>query len=127
MPHTVTLEPQHRFVRVTYIGTTTLAERLAAMQDATRLMMEAGYRRVLVDLTAAVAAPEALNLGNSFATAMAMTPPMQESRLAYVVDPREHANRLIENFASARHVTLRRFHDGESALRWLLEDGDGGD
>jgi hypothetical protein len=127
MPHTVTVEPQHRLVRVVYIGTTTIADRLAAMQEATQVMTQAGYRRVLVDLTRAVTAPQALNLSNSFATTMAMASPMQDSRLAYVVDPHEHINRLIENLASARHVALRRFHDGASALRWLLEDGEDAD
>ena len=124
MPYTVTVEPQHRLVRVVYTATTTIADRLAAMQEGTRLMAQADYRRVLVDLTRAVAAPEALNLSNSFATAMSMAPPMQHSRLAYVVDPHEHANRLIENLASARHVALRRFHDSDSALRWLLQEGE---
>lgn len=127
MPYTVTVEPQHRLVRVVYDGTITIAERLAAMQEGTRLMDQTRYKRVLVDLTRAVAAPEALNLSNSFATTMSMALPMQDSRLAYVVDPHEHANRLIENLASARHVALRRFHDSESALRWLLEDGEGAD
>jgi hypothetical protein len=121
MPYTATVEPQHRLVRVVYTGTTTIADRLAAMQEGTRLMAQADYRRVLVDLTRAVTAPEALNLSNSFATAMSMAL-RQHSRLAYVVDPHEHANRLIENLASARHVALRRFHDSDSALRWLLQD-----
>ena len=127
MPYTVTVEPQHRLVRVVYTDTTTIADRLAAMQESTRLMAQSNYRRALVDLTRAVAAPEALNLSNSCATAMSMAPPMQHSRLAYVVDPHEHANRLIENLTSARHVSLRRFHDGESALRWLLEDSEDAD
>jgi hypothetical protein len=127
MPYTVTVEPQHRLVRVVYTDTITIADRLAAMQEGTRLMAQTHYRRVLVDLTRAASAPEALNRSNSFATAMAMAPPMQHSRLAYVVDPHEHANRLIENLAAARHVALRRFHDGESALRWLLEDDEDAD
>ena len=61
MPYTATVEPQHRLVRVVYTGTTTIADRLAAMQEGTRLMAQADYRRVLVDLTRAVTAPEALN------------------------------------------------------------------
>jgi hypothetical protein len=44
-----------------------------------------------------------------------------------VVDPHEHANRLIENLAAARHGALRRVHHRESALRWLLEDDEDAD
>ena len=124
MPYTVTVEPQHRLVHVVYAGTIAIADRLAAMHEATRLLEQTHYRRVLIDLSAATTASEALNLSNSFATSLAMTPLMQASRLAYVVSPHDHSNRLIENLASARHIALRRFHDSESALRWLLEDGE---
>jgi hypothetical protein len=124
MPYTVTVEPQHRLVRVVYSGTITIAERHAAVQEAMRQQAPVQSRRLLIDLSAAIPAAEALDLSNAFATMLATTPLIQDSRLAYVVDPHEHANRLIENLASARHVALRRFHDSDSALRWLLQEGE---
>lgn len=127
MPYTVNVEPRHRLVRVVYTGTITLAERQAAVQEVMHILASVQYRRVLIDLSAASAADEALGLSNSFATVLATTPLIRDSRLAYVVNPHDNGNRLIENLASARHVALRRFPDGESALLWLAEDGEAAD
>lgn len=127
MSFTVTVEPQHRLVRVVYRGTITIAERHAAVREAMRVLAPVQYRRLLIDLSAASAAAEALGLSNSFATVLATTPQIRDSRLAYVVNPHDHGNRLIENLASARHVAVQRFHDSQSALGWLLADEDAAD
>lgn len=127
MSFTVTVEPQHQLVRVVYSGTITIAERHAAVQEALRVQAPVQYRRLLIDLSAASPAAEALGLSNSFATVLATTPVIRDSRLAYVVNPHDHGNRLIENLASARHVAVRRFHDSQSALDWLLADEDAAD
>ena len=122
MPYTMTVDPTRHLVRVDYTGTISIAERTQAMDACAGQLEASGWRRVLVVLTAATHAAEPLQLSNSFATRLAAHAPINDSRLAYVVAPHEHANRLIEHLAAARHVALRSFHEVDAAERWLLAD-----
>ena len=120
MPYTVSADEQYRLVEVVYSGQITISTRVCAMEDGVTLLDSQQYRRVLIDLRAAVAAPESLDVGNAFATRMAHRPRVRDSRLAYLTLPHQHSNLLIENMAAARHLSLQRFNRREDALQWLL-------
>lgn len=122
MPYTVSVDHEHQLIEVVYSGQITISTRVCAMEDGAVLLESHCYSRVLVDLREAVTAAEPLNLGNSFATRMAQTPRVRDSRMAYLMLPHQHSNRLIEIMASARHLSLDHFTDRAAALAWLLGD-----
>jgi len=120
MPYIVQADEQHQLVEVVYTGPITVSTRICAMEDGALLLEAHQYARVLVDLTAATAAPEPADVAHGYAARMAHRPRARNSRLAYVTLPQQPANLLMENLASARHVELRHFHARADALHWLL-------
>ena len=123
MPFHVSADPGHRLVSVTYDGLTTLDHRARALAHGEALLRATGYRRVLVDLREALSVEEPLDRSNAFATRMAQSEEVRLCRLAYLVPPHQHGNRLIETMAVARHLDVERFEQDEQALAWLcVED-----
>ena len=75
------------------------------------------------DLREALSVEEPLDRSNAFATRMAQSEEVRLCRLAYLVPPHQHGNRLIETMAVARHLDVERFEQDEQALAWLcVED-----
>ena len=120
MPYLVHADEQHELVEVIYSGPITTSTRICAMEDGALLLDAHQYARVLVDLTAATAAPEPIAAAHGYAARMAHRPRARNSRLAYVTLPAQHPSPLMENVASTRHVELRHFHARAEALHWLL-------
>ena len=119
MPYMVQADEQHQLVEVVYTGPITISTRICAMEDGALLLDAHQYARVLVDLTAAAAAPEA-DPAHGYAARMAHRPRVRNSRLAYVTLPHQHSHLFMESIASARHGELRHFHARADALHWLL-------
>ena len=119
MPFHVSADPGHRLVHVAYEGLTTIDHRLRALAHGEALLRATGYRRVLVDMRQATHAEEPLDRSNAFATRMAQSEEVRQCRLAYLVPPHQHANRLVETMAVARHLDVERFERVEEALAWL--------
>ena len=122
MPFHVSADPGNRLVRVTYDGLTSIDHRLRALAHGEALLRATGYRRILVDLREAVSVDEPLDRSNAFATRMAQSEEVRLCRLAYLVPPHQHGNRLIETMAVARHLDVERFEQDEQALAWLCFD-----
>ena len=120
MSYIVQADEQHQLVEVVYTGPITVSTRICAMEDGALLLDAHQYARVLVDLTAATAAPEPTDAAHGYAARMAHRPRVRNSRLAYVTLPHQSSNLLLENLASARHGELRHFHARADALHWLL-------
>ena len=119
MPFHVSADPGHCLVRVTYDGPTSIDHRLRALAHGEALLRATGYSRVLVDLRSAATPEEPLDRSNAFATRLAQSEEVRRCRLAYLVPPHQHANRLIETMAVARHLDVERFEQVEQALAWL--------
>lgn len=119
MPFHVSADHEYRLVRVTYDGATTIDHRLRALAHGEALLRATGYRRILVDLRDAASPEEPLDRSNAFATRLAQSDEVRRCQLAYLVPPHQHANRLIETMASARHLDVERFEQVEEALAWL--------
>ena len=119
MPFQVSADPGQRLVRVTYEGPTTLDHRARALAHGEALLRATGYRRILVDLRDAQSSEEPLDNSNAFATRLAQSEEVRACRLAYLVPPHQHANRLIETMAVARHLEVERFECPDEALAWL--------
>ena len=122
MPFHVSADPENRLVHVTYDGPTTIDHRLRALAHGEALLRATGYRRVLVDLREASSVEEPLDRKNHFATRMAQSEEVRRCRLAYLVPPHQHGNRLIETMAVARHLDVEHFEDPDGALDWLCGD-----
>jgi len=120
MPYLVQADEHHQLVEVVYSGPITISTRICAMEDGALLLDAHQYARVLVDLTAATAAPEPMQGDHAYAARMAHRPRVRNSRLAYVTLPHQASNLLLENMAAARHGELRHFHARADALHWLL-------
>lgn len=119
MPFHVSADPGHRLVRVTYDGLTTLDHRARALAHGEALLRATGYRRILVDLRDAHTIEEPLDNSNAFATRLAQSEEVRACRLAYLVPQHQHANRLIESMAVARHLDVERFECPDAAMDWL--------
>ena len=119
MPFHVSADHDYRLVRVSYDGPTTIDHRLRALAHGEALLRATGYRRILVDLRDAASSDEPLDRSNAFATRLAQSEEVRLCQLAYLVPPHQHANRLIETMASARHLEVERFEQVEDALAWL--------
>lgn len=119
MPFHVSADSGHRLIRVSYDGLTTLDHRARALTHGEALLRATGYRRILVDLRNAHSTEEPLDNSNAFATRLAQSEEVRVCRLAYLVTPHQHANRLIETMAVARHLDVERFECPDAALAWL--------
>lgn len=119
MPFHVSADPGNCIVRVTYDGPTSIDHRLRALAEGEELLRETGYSRVLVDLRTASLPEEPLDRSNAFATRLAQTEELRRCRLAYLVPPHQHGNRLIETMAAARHLEVERFELLDEAVSWL--------
>jgi len=120
MPYLVQADEQHQLVEVIYTGPITISTRICAMEDGALLLDAHQYARVLVDLTAASAAPEPDAAAHGYAARMAHRPRVRNSRLAYVILPQQQPSLVLETVAATRHVELRHFHTRADALHWLL-------
>jgi hypothetical protein len=121
MSYTVTADEANRLIEVVYSGPITTRTRICAMEDGATLLDARKFARVLVDLRAAVAAPEPLDAAKAFATRLAHRPRMRDSRLAYLAHPDQQSTLLAQTLAAARHVAVQSFHQREPALHWLLQ------
>jgi hypothetical protein len=122
MPYLVSVDETHALVEVVYSGPITTSTRICAMEDGATLLSARQYRRVLVDLRAATAAPDAPGDPDNFALRVAHPPQVRESRLAYLLLPEQPFDLLVGNFAAIRHAAVGQFHRREDALRWLLRE-----
>jgi hypothetical protein len=140
MPYMIHADERHELVEVVYTGSITISTRICAMEDGAILLQARGYTRVLVDLSAATAVPEAPDAVNAFAARMVLRPRVANSRLAYVVRPgpqpgllaatvppppaptagNRDAAALVNGIAATHHAELRHFHARTEALHWLL-------
>lgn len=119
MPFQVSADPGTSVVRVTYDGPTTIDHRLDALAEGEAMLRSTGYVRVLVDLRAAATREEPLDRSNAFATRLSQSDEVRRCRLAFLVPPHQHGNRLIETMAVARHLEVERFEREDDALGWL--------
>jgi len=120
MPYTIHLDLTAGLVEVVHQAETSVASRLAAMEEGARLLHAHQLRRVLVDLRGAIPAPDDGDIATTMTRRVAAAPLVPGSRLAYLMRPHQHPNLLAENMAAARHDRHRHFTDREEALRWLL-------
>lgn len=119
MSFQVSADPGTCIVRVTYDGPITIDHRLLALADGEAMLRATGYGRVLVDLRAATTREEPLDRSNAFATRLSVSEEVRRCRLAFLVPPHQHGNRLIETMAIARHLEVERFEHEAEAVAWL--------
>lgn len=120
MPYTIHLDLTRGLVEVVHESHTSVASRLAAMEEGARLLHAHQLQRVLVDLRGAIPVADEEDIAATMTRRVANAPLVPGSRLAYLVRPHQHPNLLAENMAAARHDRHRHFTDREEALRWLL-------
>lgn len=119
MPYTLQLDDDHACLDLRYHGVVTVAERLLAWAEAKPLLERSGYRRILIDLSAAQAGPDGPADFSAFANRITREPLLLASRTAFVVPAVHPVNHLIEVLADARHYPFRRFDERAPALEWL--------
>ena len=122
MSYTLEVDRDRAMIEIVYHGLLTIAERGEAIREGSRLLSASQHRRVLVDLREATLAIEPTHVRVQLAHDMAHAPAVQGSRLAYLLNADQEANRIIENMASARHMAVARFLDRDAALAWLTND-----
>lgn len=125
MSFQVSADPGPCIVRVTYDGPITIDHRLLALAKGEAMLRSTGYDRVLVDLRSAATREEPLDRSNAFATRLALSDEVRRCRLAFLVPPHQHGNRLIETMAVARHLEVERFEHEAEAIAWLCCTGAG--
>jgi len=121
MPYTLQLDDTEAMLDLRYHGVVTVAERFQAWAESRPLLERSGYRRILIDLTAAQAGPDGPADFSAFANRITSEPLLLASRTAFVVPPVHPANHLIEVLADARHYPFRRFDARAPALEWLRQ------
>lgn len=119
MPYTLQLDATNAALDLRYHGVVTVAQRFQAWAESRPLLEHSGYRRILIDLTAAQAGPDGPADFSALANHITNEPLLLASRTAFVVPPVHPANHLIEVLADARHFPFRRFDTREPALEWL--------
>lgn len=119
MPYTLQLDHNDAALDLRYHGVVTVAERFQAWAESRPLLERSGFRRILIDLTAAQAGPDGPADFSAFANRITSEPLLLASRTAFVVPPVHPANHLIEVLADARHYPFQRFDTREPALEWL--------
>jgi hypothetical protein len=122
MPYDLHLDPDRGLLDLRYHGVVSVAQRLEAWSQAGPLLEASGARRILIDLTAAIAAHEPLANMRQFVDRLTREPVLLQSRTAFVAPPVHPANHLIELLAAAHHYPFARFGDREAAIAWLFGD-----
>jgi hypothetical protein len=122
MPYDLRLDPDHGLLDLRYTGVVSVAQRFEAWTLAAPLLASSGVRRILIDLTGAIAAHEPLLNTRQFVDRIVREPLLLQSRTAFVAPPVHPANHLIELLAAAHHYPFARFSAREEAIAWLLGD-----
>lgn len=122
MPYTMQLDTERGMLDLRYHGVVSVAQRMQAADEALPLLRDSGVRRILIDLMAAVAAPDAIDDFRAFAARISGEPIFRQSRTAFVAPPVNYTNHLIEVLVDARHYPFSRFVDRQEAIAWLLGD-----
>jgi hypothetical protein len=119
MPYTLQLDDENATLDLRYHGVVTVGERFQAWAEARPLLERSGYRRILIDLSAAQAGPDGPADFSAFANRITSEPLLLASRTAFVVAPVHPVNHLVEVLADARHYPFQRFDERAPALEWL--------
>jgi hypothetical protein len=122
MPYDLRLDPERGLLDLRYHGVVSVAQRFEAWTLAAPLLASSGVRRILIDLTGAIAAHEPLLNTRRFVDRIIREPLLLQSRTAFVAPPVHPANHLIELLAAAHHYPFARFGDRDAAVAWLLGD-----
>ena len=122
MPYDLQLDAARGLLDLRYHGVVSVAQRLEAWAQTRPLLEASGVRRILIDLTTAVAAHEPLANTRRFVDRLTHEPLLLQSRTAFVAPPVHPANHLIELLAAAHHYPFERFVDRDAAIAWLCGD-----
>lgn len=122
MPYDLRLDHDRGLLDLRYHGVVSVAQRQEAWKHAAPMLEASGVRRILIDLTDAIAAHEALLNARRFVEQLVREPLLLQSRTAFVAPPVHPANHLIELLAAAHHYPFARFADRDAAIAWLLGD-----
>lgn len=122
MPYTLQLDPARGLLDLRYHGVISVAQRLEAWTQTKPMLEASGVRRILIDLTTAVAAHEPLTNTRRFVERLTREPLLLQSRTAFVAPPVHPANHLIELLAAAHHYPFARFSERDAAIAWLFGD-----
>jgi hypothetical protein len=122
MPYDLRLDEANGLLDVHYHGVVSVAQRIQAWEESAPLLQASGVRRILIDLTAALAAHEPLRHTQEFVGRLTREPLLLASRTAFVAPPAHPANHLFEVLAGAHHYPFARFDNREAAIAWLLGD-----
>ena len=122
MPYDLDLDPDRELLDLRYRGVVSVTQRMEAWERAKPLLDRSGFRRILIDLSGAIAAHEPLLNTRRFVERLVREPLLLQSRTAFVAPPVHPANHLIELLAAAHHYPFARFGDRDTAIAWLLGD-----
>ena len=122
MPYDLSLDPDRGVLDLRYHGVVSVTQRQEAWAQAKPMLEASGVRRILIDLTAAIAAHEPLGNARQFVDRLTREPILLQSRTAFVAPPVHPANHLIELLATAHHYPFARFASRDEAIAWLLGD-----
>jgi hypothetical protein len=122
MPYDLRLDQTNRLLDLRYHGVVSVAQRLQAWEESAPLLEASGFRRILIDLTAAIAATEPLQHTRDLVGRLTHEPLLLASRTAFVAPPAHPANHLFEVLAAAHHYPFARFDARDAALAWLLSE-----
>lgn len=115
----INIDKTREVVEVSYSNTIDLEDRRQAVEAASRVLEETGYRKVLVDLSNAEMAMHSPHDESRFADVLSRNPMLGRSRTAYLARPDQSINWFIEALAKARHYECEHFTDREAAHAWL--------
>ena len=122
MPYDLNLDADRGVLDLRYHGVVSVTQRQDAWAQAKPMLEASGVRRILIDLTAAIAAHEPLGNARQFVDRLTREPILLQSRTAFVAPPVHPANHLIELLAAAHHYPFARFASRDEAITWLLGD-----
>ena len=107
---------------VKYHGATSLRDRVAAVNDSIALLRQSGYRRVLVDISAARLSFESPDDESAFAEFISNNEVLKQCKTAFLAGTDQHSNDFIEILASAKHHNLDHFTHIDAAYEWLSKN-----
>lgn len=122
MPYDLRLDEANGLLDLRYHGVVSVAQRMQAWEQSAPLLEASGFRRILIDLTAALAAHEPLRNTRDFVGRLTHEPLLLASRTAFVAPPAHPVNHLFEVLAAAHHYPFARFDDRATAIAWLLSE-----